>query len=343
VLRSTASSSRSPTDAALSEIVGVSAVIARVRHWIALASRADVNVLVRGETGTGKELAARAIHRLSDLGKGPFVAHNCALTPSELFDSQMFGHRRGAFTGADAEHSGLLRAADGGVLFLDELECLSLANQAKLLRVLDDGAVRALGSERCHKVSVRFFAATNRSVQSMIERGELRDDLYYRLGGFEIELPPLRERREDIVPLARHFLEGRADALTDRAADALVHRSWPGNVRELRTVVRRAASLAGSGAIDETHLEVAPSPSGVPRLPGSAPRPAPRPAPHATEERPTPLGARTIVDAEREAVIEALALHDGNRGRAAEALGIHRSTLRRKMRELGLESRGTRK
>jgi DNA-binding NtrC family response regulator len=305
------------------EIVGSSAAIVQVRHMVALASRSDVNVIIVGETGTGKELAARGIHRLSDLTSGPFVAHNCALTPPDMFDSEFFGHRRGAFTGADRDRAGILREADGGVLFLDELECLSLAHQAKLLRVLDDGEIRPLGSEQSRPVSVRFVAATNRVPEAMLANKELREDLYYRLRGFQIELPPLRDRREDIALLAEHFLAGSHSSLTARALEKLDRYPWPGNVRQLRNALRSASAVAGAQAIDAHHIDLAASGGRITPVPGVP-----------TSD---PPGKMTLNDAERQAIAQALEAHGGNLSRAAKLLGIHRSTLRRKLRELGMD------
>src|SRR5215471_16354238 len=217
-----------PSDDQASEIIGVSPAIVQVRHMVALAARSDVNVIITGETGTGKELVARALHRLSGIASGPFLAHNCALTSPEMFDSEFFGHRRGAFTGADRDRVGILREADGGFLFLDELECLNLTNQAKLLRVLDDGEIRPVGSDQSRAVAVRFIAATNRAPDIMIARGELREDLYYRLRGFQVELPPLRERRQDIALLADHFLAEKGARLSAPAMEIVAACFWPG-------------------------------------------------------------------------------------------------------------------
>jgi len=238
------------------EVVGTSPAIVHVRQRVALAARTDVNVIITGETGTGKELVSRAIHRLSPQSTGPFIAHNCALLPAEMFDSEFFGHRRGAFTGADRDRVGLLQRAHDGVLFLDELECLSPANQSKLLRVLDDGEIRPVGADLTRLVSVRYFAATNRPPEIMLCERELRDDLYYRLGGFEIRLPPLRDRTEDIASLVEHFLRGSGNALTRQALQALERYSWPGNVRQLRNVLQAAKGVATGEFIDLPHLEL---------------------------------------------------------------------------------------
>jgi two-component system response regulator HydG len=245
------------------------------------------------------------------------------VTPPEMFDSEFFGHKRGAFTGADRDRAGILREAHGGVLFLDELECLGLANQAKLLRVLDDGEIRPVGSDRSRPVSVRFVAATNRAPEAMLACQELREDLYYRLRGFQIELPPLRDRREDIPLLAEHILSDPKAALTARALDALQGCHWPGNVRQLRNVLRSARAVAGEHPIDARDLDL--SACGSSQTPRASPVPSSAP----------PI-ATTLQDAERQAIEHALRMHNGNLSRAADELGIHRSTLRRKLRELGL-------
>jgi two-component system NtrC family response regulator len=314
--RSTVATAHAPN---VSDLIGVSDAMVRIRHLVALAARSDANVLITGETGTGKDLVARAIHRLSKSADGPFVAHNCAVTPGDLFESQFFGHRRGAFTGADRDQCGLLKEADGGILFLDELECLSLPHQAKLLRVLDDGIVRPVGAAESWVVSVRVLSATNRSPDRMLAEGTLREDLYYRLRGFEVSLPPLRERRGDVPALVEHFLSGRGVVLSPEAASALEAFPWPGNVRQLRSVLAGATNLATDGLILRRHLRL-----------GSA----------AQSDPPEPQGAEegTLKELARSAILTALRQESGNRIRAARALGIHRSTLRRKMEELGIRA-----
>jgi DNA-binding NtrC family response regulator len=322
-------SSEPPPHSTSKAIFGTSPLIVKTRHMITLAARSDVNVVVTGETGTGKELVSRAIHALSARAAGPFVAHNCAVTSAEMFDSEFFGHRKGAFTGAERDRTGLLREADGGVLFLDELECLSLSNQAKLLRVLDDGEVRPVGAERSQAVSVRFVAATNQSPKTLLERRELREDLYYRLRGFELSLPPLRERREDIPVLCDHFLGQGGATLAPAALEVLMLAPWPGNVRQLRNVLLSAASAAAGGSIESRHLDLA------------VPMEIERPSPEVQRgpELPADSGRVSLEELERRAIAHALAMHKGNLSQAAKALGVHRSTLRRKIQALGIDTR----
>jgi DNA-binding NtrC family response regulator len=311
------------------ELVGESPAIAEVRHRVVMAARSDVHVMITGDTGTGKELVARAIHTYSSLESGPFVAHNCALSPPELFESEFFGHRRGSFTGADRDHAGLLRQADAGVLLLDELETMLPAHQAKLLRVIDDGEVRAVGSETSRRVSVRFLAATNRDPETMMQERTLREDLYYRLRGIEIRLPTLSERVDDIPHLARHFAGGEGAAFTPDALEALMATSWPGNVRQLRNIVQGAKAAAGDGKIAVGHLSLGSESWGsrANRAEQAAPAPGPGGVPRGL----------TLRELERRAIEQALAECEGNRTRAAKLLDIDRSTLRRKLQEFGVD------
>jgi len=331
----TTCASRTTADRSVPEILGSSRCMVRARHLVCLAARSDVNVLITGETGTGKELVARAIHRLSSLSRGPFIAHNCAVSPQDLFESLFFGHRRGAFTGADRDHRGLLEQADGGVLFLDELECLSLQHQGKLLRFLDDGRIQPVGSEQDRVVAVRILSATNREPERMLADGSLREDLYYRLRGFEIQLPPLRGRRQDISRLAEHFLSGTGKILTSGALDALRAFHWPGNVRQLRNALQSARALASGAMIGNRDLSLTPVSRGVlgavgtrvlePGAEESSLKPSPEPAKIAS--------GGSLRSLERQALLDALRTAQGHRGKAAQALGIHRSTLRRKLRK----------
>jgi DNA-binding NtrC family response regulator len=311
-------------DRSIPELIGKSKSILEVRHRVVLAARSDVHVLITGDTGTGKELVSRAIHTHSALSTGPFVAHNCALAPRDLFESEFFGHRRGSFTGAERDHPGLLRQAHGGVLFLDELETLLPVHQAKLLRVIDDGEVRPVGSEQAERVDVRFLAATNRDPRVMIEEQTLREDLYYRLRGIEIMLPPLADRQDDISILATHFAGEESPGFTTDAMQALVEAPWPGNVRQLRNVVQGAVAVAGGTRIGVSHLALeagdARGGPGPASEPGSA----------------LPRGA-TLREIERQAILQALEDCDGNRTRAAKQLDIDRSTLRRKIQDYGID------
>jgi len=311
-------------DRSIPELIGKSKSILEVRHRVVLAARSDVHVLITGDTGTGKELVSRAIHTHSALSTGPFVAHNCALAPRDLFESEFFGHRRGSFTGAERDHQGLLRQAHGGVLFLDELETLLPVHQAKLLRVIDDGEVRPVRSEQAERVDVRFLAATNRDPRVMIEEQTLREDLYYRLRGIEIMLPPLADRQDDISLLATHFAGEESPGFTTDAMQALVEAPWPGNVRQLRNVVQGAVAVAGGTRIGVSHLALergdARGGPGPASEPGSA----------------FPRGA-TLREIERQAILQALEDSDGNRTRAAKQLDIDRSTLRRKIQDYGID------
>jgi DNA-binding NtrC family response regulator len=295
----------------LAAIIGGSRAILEARRAIELAAQCDVPVLITGRTGTGKELAARAIHADSSLASGPFIAHNGATTTRELFDSVLFGHVRGAFTGADRDSEGLLQAAHGGVLFLDELEALLPELQAKLLRVLDDGEARPVGSPKSYHVSVRFLAATNRDPGEMLREGSLRDDLYYRLRGIEIRMPTLAERLEDLPLLVDHFLGEQHPGCTREGMAALRSHPWPGNVRELRYVLQAAKARAPERALEPGDLAL-PTTTAI-----------------------TGVGDRcgTLRDAELEVIQRTLRAFGGNLSGTAKALGIDRSTLRRKLAE----------
>jgi len=289
------------------------------------AAQRDMTVLILGETGVGKELIAETVHERSPRARRRFFALNCAALPENLIESELFGHERGAFTGAHAARAGLLEECEGGTLFLDEIGELPLGTQAKLLRVLEDRSVMRLGGKRGRRIDVRFVAATNRDLGSEVQRGRFRSDVYHRISGLVVRVPPLRERTSEIVPLARHFLQqlsaARSEAapeLTEPALAALAQHSWPGNVRELRNVIERSALLADGGPIGAEHILVE--------------RP-PLPVPDADVEEPTRVDAvphpptpRTVPD-ERARLIEALESCGGNQRRAAELLGVSRRTL----------------
>jgi len=282
-------------------------------------ARTNSTVLLLGESGTGKEVAARAIHEQSPRGEGPFVPVNCAAISETLMESEIFGHEKGAFTGAANARRGRLELADGGTLFLDEIGELKPELQAKLLRVLQERRFERVGGTRTIEVDVRWIAATNRALETMIARGHFREDLYHRLAVFPIELPPLRNRRQDLLPIAENLLArisaelGRPPlALDALARQRILESPWPGNVRELANALERAAILAETELVLGDDLRILASPQGG-----------------------EPVG-RTMADIEREAIRKALDEADGNRRRAAERLGIGERTLYDKLKRYGI-------
>ena len=242
-------------------IIGSSRAMRQVYGMIAQVAPADATVLLRGESGTGKELVAQAIHEASPRAERAFISVNCGALPETLVESELFGHVRGAYTGATSARKGRFEQADGGTLFLDEIGDLPLSLQVKLLRAIQDGEIHRVGDESPSRVDVRVIAATHVNLEDAMEQGTFREDLYYRLNVFPIDLPPLRERRDDIRPLAKHFLMRYAEAhrrsvegIDEAAARALCSFDWPGNVRQLENCVARAVLLAGSGTIQLHHL-----------------------------------------------------------------------------------------
>jgi DNA-binding NtrC family response regulator len=274
-------------------------------------ARSDVPVLVTGPNGSGKERIAAIVHANSGVARGPFVALNCGALPAELIEAELFGAESGAYTGANRAREGRFDAADGGTLFLDEIGNLPLGGQMKLLRVLDTGTFQRLGSNQTRRVKVRIISATNADLKAMVRDGGFREDLYYRLNVIEVRLPPLAERCDDILPLAEHFLAGRA-ALGEPARDALRAHAWPGNVRELKNVIERAALLAGGATISAELLG----------LPEAAPAAS--------------VGARNLDEPSRAAIESALAAAHGVVSRAAQALGMSRQALYRRMERYAL-------
>jgi two-component system, NtrC family, response regulator AtoC len=317
------------------DVVVASAAMRSVLDTAARIADASIPVLIQGETGTGKELVARAIHHRGPRRRGPLVCVNCGGIPGQLVESTLFGHERGAFTGADRRATGVFEAASGGTILLDEIGELPPAAQAALLRVLEAGCVSRVGSTSEIRVDVRVLAATHRDLVALADEGRFRRDLLYRLNAMTLEIPPLRERPEDIPPLARHFLAGSADAVAagveeiDGAAMALLQvHAWPGNVRELRNAIERAAVIARGESIA---LDDLPEPVRRLQRPGSPPA-----AEEAARSRSVgPLRER-VRRYEAELIVEALNLNDGHRGRTAAALGVPLRTLSHRIQTLGI-------
>ncbi len=310
------------------ELVGGSQGMRAVQKAVGLLADSEATVLLTGETGTGKEVVARAIHRHGRRGGRPFVAVNCAAIPADLLESQLFGHVRGAFTGAIADRAGSFREAHGGTLFLDEIGDMDLAMQAKLLRVLQERVVAPVGG-RPASVDVRIVAATNRDLQDAVRQGRFRKDLFYRVGVVPLQLPPLRERLADIVPLAEHFLALAAAVpkrLSAPAAAALLAHPWPGNVRELRNAMERVNAMVRQPVIGRADLDfLAPA---VPVASG------------ATDWLAGDLPG-ALARLEVEMIRRALVASDGNRTEAARRLGIHRQLLHTKLKQLELSGQRT--
>ncbi len=316
-------------DAPPSEMDGVRAVVAQV-------ATGDVSVLIMGETGVGKELCAEMIHRLSPRAQKPFVKLNCSAIVESLIESELFGHERGAFTGAVGARAGLFEAGDGGTVFLDEIGELPLQVQAKLLRVLEERIVRRVGSTTGKTLDVRFICATNRVLSDEVAAGRFRADLYYRINTVSIAIPPLRARRPEIAGLARAFAT-RVRGITTPAMLgedvilALERHPWPGNVRELRNTVDRAVILSSGGIVRLAHLAIENAPS-RPTMPTM-------PIPVFSDARQSPQPetlANAVADLERERILETLNRHGGNQTRAAKALGISRNTLLARLDSYGL-------
>ena len=299
-------------------IVGESARMREVFRTIQKVAPSNATVLILGETGTGKELIAEAIHRASERSAASFVKMNCAALQDNLLESELFGHERGAFTGADRQRIGRFELANEGTLFLDEIGNMSPGTQSKVLRVLQQKEFERLGGSKSLKVDVRIIAATNRNLEEAIERGAFREDLFYRLNVVRIELPPLRERRDDIVPLARHFAERFAlemkrplSGFTSAAIRTLKRYSWPGNIRQLENTIERAVLMAESGELDERDLNLAGTQGGDESG-----------GPVALTSLRLPPDGIKLEDLERQAVLEALRTHDWVQKDAAQFLGI---------------------
>ena len=314
-------------------LIGSGPGMRRVFETVQKVAETDLTVLIRGESGTGKELVAQSVHNRSSRKNRPMVAVNCAAISSQLVESELFGHEKGAFTGADARREGRFEAADGGTIFLDEIGDMAVETQAKVLRVLQERSFERVGGTKSIEVDVRVIAATHRDLEEEVRRGNFREDLYYRLKVVELELPPLRERREDIPVLVARFLEQVTDRLGlekrqvgESGLAQLSKHSWPGNVRELQNVLESAAVLATGTTIEEGDLRITPS-----KLSADA----------AVEDSDLAFGAakkRAVEKFEKAFLLRALRQNDGNISRAAESVGMVRQSLQQKIRELGLRS-----
>ena len=320
-------------DYGFDQLIGSGEAMRRVFETIQKVAETDLSVMIRGESGTGKELVAQALHSTSSRRSRPFVAMNCAAINRELVESELFGHEKGAFTGADRRRIGRFEAADGGTIFLDEIGDMGPETQAKVLRVLEERQLERVGSTQTIEVDVRVVCATHRDLEEEIGAGRFREDLYYRLKVVEIELPPLRERIEDFAALSDRFLGQVAErlsrekkALGTAALARLARHAWPGNVRELRNVLERAAVLAVGPEIVEEDLQLA-GPGDV--VAQSTPALG---LPFADAKR------QTVETFERQYLSEALSEHDGNVSRTAGAIGMVRQSLQQKIRELGLKA-----
>jgi DNA-binding NtrC family response regulator len=321
---------------ALSKLIGQEPAFRRAITMVDVAARSDAAVLVSGETGTGKELVARAIHYLSDRASGPFIAVNCGSLTDTLLEDELFGHERGAFTDAQQRRSGLLAQAEHGTLFLDEIDTLTPRGQVALLRVLQDKTFRPLGSQREQHAEVRFVAATNAPLSTVVGSGGFRADLYYRLCVFTIALPPLRERHQDIPVLAAHFIQKHCPAgleppaLSPAATAALVAFTWPGNVRELENAMTRAVRLCEAGTIEVEHL-------GLPR----AEEPPAGAWSASTKFR--MLKSEVIRNFEQRYLASLMQQADGNVTRAARMAGKDRRDFGKLLKKYGLAGQSVRK
>jgi len=309
-------------------MIGRSEAIRRVQAVVDKVAAVRCPVLIQGESGTGKELVARALHERSPWAERPFVVVDCGALTETLLESELFGHEKGAFTGADRTRRGLLESADGGTVFLDEIGNVSPALQAKLLRVVQEGEITRVGGVRPIRIDVRFVAATHRDLEAMVRAGEFRHDLYHRLNVVRIALPPLRERREDIPLLVRHFVETfarrygrRVEGFDADSMRRLMAYHWPGNVRELRNVVERHVALADGPVLRLEAIEPAPEPPARPGAGGEAP--------------PLDADMPTLEELERRYILKVLERCGGSRERTAAVLGINKSTLWRRLQRYG--------
>ena len=322
-------------------LIGSGPRMREIFETIQKVAETDLSVMIRGESGTGKELVAQALHSTSARKGGPFVAVNCAAINRELVESELFGHEKGAFTGADRRRIGRFEAADGGTILLDEIGDMAPETQAKVLRVLEERKLERVGGSETIEVDVRVVSATHRDLEEEAREGRFREDLYYRLKVIELALPPLRERLEDLPALCQRLLDQVAERLDsepkrldEKALARLSRNPWPGNVRELRNVIERAAVLSSCDVIEEEDLDlgpVGPAPDASPAVSASA-HAASQGLPFAEAKR------QTVEHFERDFLSEALREHEGNVSRTASAIGMVRQSLQQKIRELGLSA-----
>ena len=306
------------------KLIGSSVLVQQMRETIAKVAPTDTTVLIEGESGTGKELVAAAIHRMSRRSKGPFVAINCSAIPAELMESELFGHQKGAFSGAAAESRGLFRSADGGTLFLDEIGEVPMQLQPKLLRALQEKEVRPVGSTQVHRLDVRIVAATNQKLEAAVQAGRFRMDLFFRLNVVRIESPPLRDMKDDLPALAMHFVRRfnrrfgrRVDSVAPDAMRALTAYDFPGNVRELENIIERGYALGANVQLTLADLPSLSRHSGaVPVQEGTAPR--------------------SLEELERDFIAATLQIHGNDKEKAAASLGMSARTLYRRLQKLGL-------
>jgi len=330
-----------------SQLVGGSKGLESVRKLVARVAASDSSVLIRGETGTGKELVARAIHDGSPRAAGPLVAVNCGALPEHLVESELFGHRKGAFTGADEHRAGLFEVADGGTLFLDEIGELPKALQPRLLRALESGEIRRVGDNHPVTVDVRVVCATHRVLEEMVASGAFREDLLFRINTFEVAIPPLRARLEDLPALVEHFVRRArpqtppaAEVIEQSALAALVAHHWPGNVRELANCIEHALVLCDGLPLTVEHLparlgnaKARATASGVDAAP-TPPGPEPIPATESVAVPPRDTKIVSLREMEMQAILDGLERNHGNKPRTAEELGISLKTLYNKLHQL---------
>lgn len=326
--------------AVLSRIIGRGEGIREVVGQIQKVADSNLTVLVQGETGTGKELVARALHEESSRRNKPFVAVDCGALAENLLESELFGHEKGAFTGADRKKEGQLVLAQGGTLFLDEVGNLPLGLQAKLLRVLQERQVKPVGAEKSIPIDVRFIAATNAPLEAEAKTGKFRQDLYYRLAEFTLKLPPLRERKEDLFPLAQRFMEEASvelrrpvGALSESAAKLLAAHDWPGNIRELRNVIRQAALLTTSSSLEAETIK------GLMGKPSAAPSAGPVEVPMLPGQSLKQIAESAVEEAEKQAIRNTLKVTGGNKAKAAKILKTDYKTLHVKIKKYGIPAK----